>query len=57
MVVDIDIHTFNFIRHGTRIFEKALMKELNKAEGLIKQIGLDSELTKVQKAKTEVSSN
>lgn len=28
MVVDVDIHTFNFIRHGTRIFEKALMKEL-----------------------------
>ena len=34
-----------------------LLKELDNAEKLIKLIGLDSELTKVQKAKTEVSVN
>jgi hypothetical protein len=36
---------------------EALLKELNKAEGLIKQIGLDSELKKVQKAQSTVSEN
>ena len=36
---------------------KALMKELNKAESLIQQIGLDSELKKVQKAKADVNGN
>ena len=34
-----------------------LIKELDKAEKLIKDLGLDSELTKVQKAKAEVSGN
>jgi hypothetical protein len=34
-----------------------LIKELDKAERLIKDLGLDSELTKVQKAKAEVSGN
>tara|TARA_R110000824_G_scaffold88882_1_gene218320 strand:+ start:3313 stop:4245 length:933 start_codon:yes stop_codon:yes gene_type:complete len=36
---------------------RELLKELNKAEGLIKDLGLDSELKKVQKAKSEVSGN
>ena len=36
---------------------RELLKELNKAEGLIKDLGLDSELQKVQKAKSEVSGN
>lgn len=36
---------------------QAILKELNRAEGLIKDIGLDSELTKVQKAKAEVEKN
>ena len=36
---------------------QAILKELNRAEGLIKQIGLDSELAKVQKAKSQVESN
>lgn len=36
---------------------KALLKELDRAEGLIKSIGIDSELTKVQKAKSQVSEN
>jgi hypothetical protein len=36
---------------------RELMKELNRAEGLIKDLGLDSELQKVQKAKSEVTSN
>jgi hypothetical protein len=36
---------------------KELIKELNKVEPLIKQIGLDSELKKVQDAKNKVSSN
>jgi hypothetical protein len=34
-----------------------LMKELNKVEPLIKQIGLDSELKKVQDAKNKVNLN
>ena len=36
---------------------RELIKELDKAEKLIKDLGLDSELSKVQKAKAEVSSN
>lgn len=36
---------------------EALLKELDKAENLIKQIGLDKELAKVQKAKSQVSEN
>jgi len=36
---------------------RELLKELNKAEVLIKDLGLDSELQKVQKAKSEVSGN
>jgi hypothetical protein len=36
---------------------RELMKELNRAEGLIKDLGLDSELQKVQKAKAEVNGN
>lgn len=36
---------------------KQLIKELDKAEKLIKDLGLDSELTKVQKAKQEVNGN
>jgi hypothetical protein len=36
---------------------QAILKELSRAEGLIKEIGLDSELTKVQKAKSEVERN
>lgn len=36
---------------------KSLLKELNKAEVLIKQVGLDSELKKVQKAQSIVSEN
>jgi glycine cleavage system H lipoate-binding protein len=36
---------------------RELIKELDKAEKLIKDLGLDSELTKVQKAKAEVSGN
>ncbi len=36
---------------------KALLKELDKAESLIKSIGIDSELSKVQKAKSQVSEN
>lgn len=35
----------------------ALLKELNRAEGLIQQIGLDSELKKVQNAKVQVTQN
>jgi len=36
---------------------KELIKELDKAERLIKDLGLDSELAKVQKAKSEVNGN
>jgi hypothetical protein len=36
---------------------RELIKELDKAEKLIKDLGLDSELTKVQKAKAEVNGN
>lgn len=36
---------------------QAILKELDKAESLIKQIGLDAELAKVQKAKAEVQRN
>jgi hypothetical protein len=36
---------------------RELLKELNKAEVLIKDLGLDSELQKVQKAKSEVNGN
>ncbi len=36
---------------------QAILKELDKAESLIKQIGLDSELKKVQAAKSEVNKN
>jgi argonaute-like protein implicated in RNA metabolism and viral defense len=36
---------------------RELIKELDKAEKLIKDLGLDSELVKVQKAKSEVSGN
>jgi hypothetical protein len=36
---------------------KELIKELNKVEPLIKQIGLDSELKKVQDAKNKVNGN
>jgi hypothetical protein len=36
---------------------EALLKELDRAEGLIKQIGLDSELKKVQKAQAQVKEN
>lgn len=36
---------------------QAILKELNKIEPLIKEIGLDSELKKVQNAKAEVSKN
>jgi hypothetical protein len=36
---------------------RELIKELDKAEKLIKDLGLDSELAKVQKAKAEVSGN
>ena len=36
---------------------QAILKELNKIEPLIKQIGLDSELKKVANAKQEVSKN
>lgn len=35
----------------------ALLKELDRAEGLIKQLGLDSELKKVQNAKVLVNKN
>lgn len=34
-----------------------ILKELNKIEPLIKEIGLDSELKKVQNAKAEVNKN
>ena len=34
-----------------------LLKELDKAESLIKQIGLDNELKKVQKAQSQVKDN
>ncbi len=36
---------------------KTLLKELDKAEKLIKDIGLDSELKKVQKAQNQVKEN
>jgi hypothetical protein len=36
---------------------ESLLKELDRAEGLIKQIGLDSELKKVQKAQSQVKDN
>ncbi len=36
---------------------KTLLKELDKAEKLIKQIGLDTELKKVQKAQNQVKEN
>lgn len=36
---------------------RELLKEINKAEVLIKDLGLDSELQKVQKAKAEVIGN
>jgi hypothetical protein len=36
---------------------QAILKELDKVESLIKQIGLDSELKKVQAAKSEVNKN
>ena len=35
----------------------ALLKELDKAEGIVKSIGLDSELKKISKAKTQVEKN
>ena len=36
---------------------KALIKELDKAEGVVKSIGLDSELKKISKARTQVEKN
>lgn len=36
---------------------EAILKELNKVEPLLKQIGLDSEIKKVENAKQEVSRN
>ncbi len=36
---------------------KTLLKELDKAEKLIKDIGIDSELKKVQKAQNQVKEN
>jgi hypothetical protein len=57
------IQATDLISKANRLVKKsildneALIKELDKAETLIKQIGLDKELTKVQKAKSQVNEN
>ena len=57
------IQATDLISKANRLVKKSisdnqmLLKELNKAESLIKQIGLDTELTKVQKAKSQVNEN